>query len=110
MVLQIILLFFIVNADYGYIYGIQIQVSVYQLAWTIMALNYFQIFIFNVVALILLFNLGKEKLCKSSKVTNAQKSKKKGKKNPIVNKNDESYETINIETNSMNNIDFNNKL
>jgi hypothetical protein len=67
---QSVMLYLVISSQYGQ-YSSDILTgdgSVYNFAWALIALNYLQMVIYAVLALGILFNFGKEKLCKSNSV------------------------------------------
>ena len=66
--MQTVLYFFILPANEA-TFGQLMSLSVYQMCWAILALNYVQIINYCILGVVVLFNLSKQKLCKSSKVS-----------------------------------------
>lgn len=67
---QSVMLYLVISSQYGQ-YSLDILTGdggVYNFAWALIALNYLQMVIYAVLALGILFNLGKEKLCKPNSV------------------------------------------
>lgn len=74
LVVQSVMLYLVVSGQYGVEYSPNNLVSnqgFYNFAWVLISLNYLQIVIYTVLGLGILFDFGKEKLCKTSSVADA---------------------------------------